>query len=89
MVEDTKSQVWWFVPVTPAQEAEAVDSCQFEASWGYLIGSGHPTRLQSQILFQQTRKVAGEMAQWLRELAGPLEGLGLTSNTYVVVYNPP
>lgn len=53
---------------------------------GYLIGLGH-LQLQSQILFQQTRKAVAEMAQCLRELAGPLTDLGLTSSTYVVVYN--
>lgn len=68
------------------QEAEAVGCCQFEASLGYLIGLGQ-LQLQSQILFQQTRKAAAEVAQWLRELAGPLEDLALTSSTYMVVYS--
>lgn len=68
------------------QEAEVVGCCQFEACLGYLIGLGQ-LQLQSQILFQQTRKAAAEMAQRLRDLAGPLEDLALTSSTYMVLYN--
>lgn len=62
------------------QEAEAVGCCQFAACLGQL-------QFQSQTLFQQTRKAAAKMAQWSRELAGPLEDLALTSSTYMVVCN--